>query len=213
MKKMIILITVISIFAPGIVKAEAGYKELYVDPTYSGTDSNIFNNLTKANAEAKKLLSSTPVRINIKAGSYTFKEPFVPTDGVNQVVYRCTDGKAKFIGASKVNKKYISAADKTIEPRLNSSAVENIKRIDLKAANLTNYGTVPERGYQDNSYSVFEMKVFSGDTSYQNARWPNEGFAICGYVSDYDVKDSAGTLQMECLEGRQLSCLPSRHSI
>jgi len=205
MKKMIMLITVIGIFVPGIVRAETGYTELYVDPTYSGSDSNVFNNLTKANAEAKKLLSSTPVRINIKAGNYTLKESFTPADGANQVVYRCTDGKAKFIGAAKVNKKYISAADETIEPRLNASSVGNIKRIDLKAAGLTNYGTVPERGYVDSSDSVFEMKVFSGDTSYRNARWPNTGFAVCGYVSDYDAKDSTGTLQMECLEGRQLN--------
>ena len=211
MKKIIMLITIISLLMPGIVKAETGYKELYVDPTYSGSDSNIFNNLNKANAEAKKLLSSTPVRINIKAGNYILKESFVPTDGVNPIVYRCLDGKARFIGASKVNKEYISVADITLEPRLSASAVGNIKRIDLKKAGLTNYGTIPERGYQDTSDLVFEMKVFSGDTVYQNAKWPNEGFAICGYVSDYDVKDSAGTLEMECLEGRQLDWMNEKN--
>ncbi len=205
MKKITALLTVIAMLLPGVVRAEVSYKEIYVDPTYSGSDTNVYNTLKSANDAAKKLAATTPVRVNIKSGTYYLTETFKPVSSSNKIAYRGVGDDVKFIGAKKVKKANITAADASLEPRLNASATQNIKRIDLKAENLTNYGTIPHRGYEDNADKVFEMRVFTGEKSYKNARWPNVGYAISGYVPSYDPKDNSVPVEMECLEGRQLS--------
>lgn len=150
-----------------------------------GTRSSPFASLERARAAVRSLkqgsgLPPDGVTVWVHGGDYALASTFElgPDDGgeTNRpVVYRAVDGKeVRLVGGRSLPAKAfqpVSAPD--ILQRLDAAARPQVLRADLRALEITNYGTFPDQF----SGAAILPELFFNDQRMTLARWPNGEWA------------------------------------
>lgn len=171
----------------GIVAAQAAEFHVATSGKDSnrGTRSSPFASLDQARAALRSLKQSSGlppdgVTIWIHEGDYALASAFElgPEDGGEgdrPVTYRAVEGKeVKLIGGRSLPAKaFVPVTAAATVPRLDVSGRSQVKRADLRALGITNYGTFPDQL----SGAASMPELFFNDGRMILARWPNEGWA------------------------------------
>jgi len=158
-----------------------------------GKNDGPFATLDRARKEIRKRKSSTGVpsdciRIWIKGGRYPLSKTVefgkedsgTPEAGI---VYQAVKGERVVFHGGKSISDFVPVKDPKVLKYWTPAAREKVRKADLKAAGVTDFGSVSKGG----------MEVFFRGKSMQLARWPNEGFVKIVDVAGNQPIDVRGT--------------------
>lgn len=120
------------------------------------------------------------VTVRIAGGIYLRRESFElgPEDSgapERPIVYRAAGGeRPRFIGGERVTG-FGPLADESVLVRLDPVARDNVVAADLRAAGITDYGTLLRQGFGRGG-SAGSLELYFGGKKMQLARWPNDGW-------------------------------------
>ena len=128
------------------------------------------------------------VEVVVLPGDYPRREAFAleaEDSGVESapVTYRAArKGTARFSTAVRV-RGFRPVADPAILARLPEEARGKVVQCDLRAQGITDYGTLRPRGFSAGGGSP-ALELYFDHQPLRLARWPNDGFALTGKVTD-----------------------------
>ncbi len=126
--------------------------------------------------------------IYIRGGNYAFTKTLALSDAAPDakryiLISSYQNEKVSFTGAQKLdNSKFVPVSDANVLNRLPATAKGKVYQIDLKAAQINDFGKKAPHGYK--SILPAPLELFYNEKTLPLARYPNEGFLPIGPVSD-----------------------------
>jgi hypothetical protein len=176
----------------GLLTAACGAAEFFVSPlgddAQPGTKDRPFKTLEAARDAARKADHSQGIVIWLKAGVYERQQPFQLTaedsgQPGKPVTYRACPGEEVRIVGGRGIADWRPVSDEAVLKRLAPEARDKVRRADLKAMGITDYGQVKAGG----------LELFFDDKPMTLARWPNEGFVNIVGLIEPDTVNVRGT--------------------
>ncbi len=147
----------------------------------SGSIDSPVKTLSKAIAIAKQYNGNTS--IYVRGGYYSLINSVEISNIKNVSISAYKKEKVIISGGKKIDPRFInSLKDSNILDRLTSVARSNVYQIDLKEADITNYGNIVKHGYTWISPS--QLELFIDDKPFILSRWPNNDYVDLGEVLD-----------------------------
>ncbi|MBS1662895.1 MAG: right-handed parallel beta-helix repeat-containing protein, partial [Bacteroidetes bacterium] len=159
---------------------EAQQKTIYVAPNGKGNGSQAapFGSPEQAIAA---LGGATDATIYFRAGTYALNKSLIVTTPVTLAAYN----NEKVILSGGVQLKagdFTPIKDQAVIDRLPAAAKGNVYQVDLRARGITDFGKGLPHGYKKNHPA--DLELFDNGKPLTMARWPNEGLAPIGRVTD-----------------------------
>ena len=190
-----------------VASASAVPSEFYVSPTGHdqgpGTLAQPFLTLEAARDAIQQAKRTGPlprrgVTVWMSGGDYYRTNTFTLTaadSGTPEapVVYRAAAKQtARFIGGKSVVG-FQPVTDPAIRDRLDPSACDAVRQMDLRAQGITDFGKLQSRGFTRSSTIGAALELFYDGKPMTLARWPNGEFAkITGFPKEHATKDPQG---------------------
>jgi hypothetical protein len=183
-------------------KIRKGNINFYVSP--SGNDNNPgtfakpFASIFGAQAAIRKLSGKQNVIINFRKGKYVFDKTCLLTDkdsgkGKTKVIFKNYNKEmVGFNGGLTLSSSLAKpVTDQSILSRLPENSANKVVEIDLKQANVTDYGKMIKKGFGV-PVQPAAMEVFINKQPLEIAKWPNEGKVKIGKVYDRGSRPRSG---------------------
>lgn len=157
------------------------------DDSNPGTKARPFATLERARQAVRELKKAGPlpkggVAVNLRGGTYRRTQSFELGEQDSgtcdaPVIYRAELGeKATLSGGAEV-RGFRPVADGDASGRLPEESRRHVVVLDLKAAGVTDWGSIKPRGYAIKPVSA-HLELFFNSEPMQLARWPNAAVAI-----------------------------------
>lgn len=156
------------------------HKEIYVAPNGKGNGSLAapFGSPDQAIAA---LGGATDATIYLRAGIYPLTKSLILTTPVTLTAYN--GEKAVLSGGRQLQASdFTPIKDQQVIERLPAEAKSHVYQVDLQAKGITDFGKGLPHGYKKNHTA--DLELFFNGKPLTMARWPNEGLAPIGKVSD-----------------------------
>jgi hypothetical protein len=187
--------------------------EFFVSPNgddhRDGSRRHPFATLARARDAIRQFQSAGPlpgpVAVTLLPGEYPVEGTFelTPADSgtaTAPIVYRASEpGTAVLYGGTRLSRS-VRTTDSAILNRLPAEGRGHVYQCDLKAAGITNYGTLTERGCFINPPPTLEL--FFNGAPMTLARWPKTGFVNGGKIINPGSKASHQASVFEYLDDR-----------
>lgn len=178
---------------------------LYVSPRGSdanpGTREHPFATLERAR-DALRMRGHTQggAEVVVMSGTYVLRQAFQldrQDSGTADapVVYRAVrKGSARFTAGAAL-RDFRPVSDRAVLARLPEEARAHVMQVDLRAQGITDFGRLHPRGFNVAGGGCPALELYFNHEPLRLARWPNEGFALTGKVTDQGVvpEDHGGT--------------------
>jgi hypothetical protein len=157
-------------------------------PGNPGTLERPFQRPEQALAAVAAIKGAVNATIYFRGGNYSFTKPLTlsdasPDDSRQILLANYQNEKVAFTGGQKLdNSRFQLVSDAGILNRLPAAARGKVYQIDLKAAQITDYGKRVPHGYKNIRPAPLEL--FYNEKTLPVARYPNEGLLPIGTVSD-----------------------------
>jgi len=190
-KKVISIALVLTVFASllcgfGMTAGAEDVVQLYValdgSDTNSGTISAPFATLEAARDAARKI--DGQVIINIRGGKYPVTSTLELTAADSNTTYRAYKEEEVIFNAANIlnpaDFKAISAEKKALI--IDQKAAANVKMIDLKSLDITEYGSLKCIGMGVNKDKGYPAALYVNDEMQTISRYPNNEYVETGEV-------------------------------
>jgi len=170
------------------------------DDANPGTEAQPFATLERARDEVRRLKAdgSKPaegITVELRGGVYELARPFELTeeDGGTEaapIVYRSRPGESVRLVGGRVVTGWKPVTDPAALARIDESAREHVRWVDLKALGIDDLGEVAASGKR--------LELFFQDQRMTLARWPNDGFVQIVDVNgptEVDVRGTKGRVE------------------
>ena len=172
------------------------------DDANPGTEAKPFATLERARDEVRRLKlkanGSEPaegITVELRGGVYELARPFELTeeDGGTEaapIVYRSRPGESVRLVGGRVVTGWKPVTDPAALARIDESAREHVRWVDLKALGIDDLGEVAASGKR--------LELFFQDQRMTLARWPNDGFVQIVDVNgptEVDVRGTKGRVE------------------
>ncbi len=130
------------------------------------------------------------ITVWIGKGQYDQQEPFILNENDSgepdaPIVWRTLpEEQVSVTGGRRIpSEKFEKVADKAILKRLSKNAAQQVKQVNLKELEITDFGQITQYGLAT-SVTPAPMEVFFNNEAMTLARYPNEGYIKIGEVID-----------------------------
>lgn len=175
--------------------ASADATTLYVAPSGDdrapGTRTQPLATLEAARDRLRMLRAdrAVPATVVLRGGRYERTTPFRLTadDGGQPgvpVVYRAFPGEQPRLAGGRRIDRFTPLADQPAADRVPAEARPSVRVADLRALDITDYGTLEPRGFNQNLPAALEVVVDGRPLPL--ARWPNAGWTTIVAATDAD---------------------------
>jgi len=188
-----IVIFFLSLWIAQYMQAQSGntvtfYVATNGQPGNPGTLERPFQRPEQALAAVAAIKGAVNATIYFRGGNYSFTKSLTlsdasPDDSRQILLANYQNEKVAFTGGQKLdNSKFQLVSDAGILNRLPAAARGKVYQIDLKAAQITDYGKRVPHGYKNIRPAPLEL--FYNEKTLPVARYPNDGLLPIGTVSD-----------------------------
>jgi hypothetical protein len=195
MKKSLFCLS-LCFFSLFVAYSQTSYS-FYVSPlgkdSNPGTIEKPFATLEKARNTIRARLKGNhtdSIIVYLRTGNYTLNKSFEldSLDSGNknaQVIYSAFPGEeVHFKGSISIPvNKATAVSDSRVLSRLVPEAKDKIRRVNLKAAGISNYGQLKPKGF-GRPYEPTAMELFCNGSAMRLSRWPNDSLIRIGKVLD-----------------------------